>query len=97
MAESSRDVPDFLSRSDAQIPEGIVGRLPAADDVSIPVQTQLIVEFARGNGVDACSVQMFGCSIDTDIRALTSRTPDIHYLENYSCIFDGVDWSCPAR
>ena len=29
----------------AQIPEGIVGRLPAADDVSIPVQTQLIVEF----------------------------------------------------
>ena len=44
MAESSRDIPDFLSRSDAQIPEGIVGRLPAADDVSIPVQTQLIVE-----------------------------------------------------
>ena len=39
-----RDVPDFLSRSEAQIPEGIVGRLPAADDVSIPVQTQLIVE-----------------------------------------------------
>jgi small subunit ribosomal protein S4 len=44
MAESSRDIPDFLSRSDAQIPEGIVGRLPAPDDVSIPVQTQLIVE-----------------------------------------------------
>lgn len=44
MAESARDIPDFLSRSDAQIPEGIVGRLPAADDVSIPVQTQLIVE-----------------------------------------------------
>jgi small subunit ribosomal protein S4 len=44
MAESSRDIPDFLSRSDAQIPEGVVGRLPAADDVSIPVQTQLIVE-----------------------------------------------------
>ena len=44
MAESGRDIPDFLSRSDAQIPEGIVGRLPAADDVSIPVQTQLIVE-----------------------------------------------------
>jgi hypothetical protein len=33
-----------LSRSDAAIPEGIVGRLPAVDDVSIPVQTQLIVE-----------------------------------------------------
>jgi small subunit ribosomal protein S4 len=44
MAESSRDIPDFLSRSDTQIPEGIVGRLPTADEVSIPVQTQLIVE-----------------------------------------------------
>jgi len=44
LAESNRDIPDFLSRSDSQIPEGIVGRLPAADDVSIPVQTQLIVE-----------------------------------------------------
>jgi len=44
LAESTRDVPDFLSRSDSAIPEGIVGRLPAADDVSIPVQTQLIVE-----------------------------------------------------
>jgi small subunit ribosomal protein S4 len=45
LAESKRDVPDFLSRSDeAQIPEGIVSRLPATDDVSIPVQTQLIVE-----------------------------------------------------
>jgi small subunit ribosomal protein S4 len=44
LAESGRDIPDFLSRSDSQIPEGIVGRLPAADDVSIPVQTQLIVE-----------------------------------------------------
>jgi small subunit ribosomal protein S4 len=44
LAESARDIPDFLSRSDAAIPEGIVGRLPAADDVSIPVQTQLIVE-----------------------------------------------------
>jgi small subunit ribosomal protein S4 len=44
MAESSRDIPDFLSRSEAQIPEGVVSRLPAVDDVSIPVQTQLIVE-----------------------------------------------------
>jgi small subunit ribosomal protein S4 len=44
LAESAREVPDFLSRSDSQIPEGIVGRLPGADDVSIPVQTQLIVE-----------------------------------------------------
>jgi small subunit ribosomal protein S4 len=44
LAEGSRDVPDFLSRNDSQIPEGVVGRLPAADDVSIPIQTQLIVE-----------------------------------------------------
>jgi small subunit ribosomal protein S4 len=44
MAESARDIPDFLTRSEAAIPEGVVSRLPAADDVSIPVQTQLIVE-----------------------------------------------------
>jgi small subunit ribosomal protein S4 len=44
LAEGGRDVPDFLSRSEAQIPEGVVSRLPAVDDVSIPVQTQLIVE-----------------------------------------------------
>jgi small subunit ribosomal protein S4 len=44
MAESSRDVPDFLSVGQTDIPEGVVGRLPQADDVSIPIQTQLIVE-----------------------------------------------------
>jgi small subunit ribosomal protein S4 len=44
MSEHGREMPDFLSRSESQIPEGIVGRLPAAEDVSIPVQTQLIVE-----------------------------------------------------
>jgi small subunit ribosomal protein S4 len=44
LAEHTRDLPDFLSRSDTAIPEGIVGRLPTADEVSIPVQTQLIVE-----------------------------------------------------
>jgi small subunit ribosomal protein S4 len=44
MAEHGRDVPDFLSVSETEIPEGIVGRLPEADDVSVPVQTQLIVE-----------------------------------------------------
>lgn len=44
MSENRRDVPDFLTRSDSQIPEGIVSRLPSADEVSIPVQTQLIVE-----------------------------------------------------
>jgi small subunit ribosomal protein S4 len=44
MAENQRQAPDFLSVSDSEVPEGIVGRLPGADDVSIPVQTQLIVE-----------------------------------------------------
>jgi small subunit ribosomal protein S4 len=44
MAESPRQAPDFLSVTGSEIPEGIVGRLPGADDVSIPVQTQLIVE-----------------------------------------------------
>ena len=44
LAESSRDIPDFLSLSEGNIPEGIVSRLPTADEVSIPVQTQLIVE-----------------------------------------------------
>jgi small subunit ribosomal protein S4 len=44
MAENSRQTPDFLSVTGSDVPEGIVGRLPAADDVSIPVQTQLIVE-----------------------------------------------------
>jgi small subunit ribosomal protein S4 len=44
MAENSRGVPDFLSVAASDVPEGIVGRLPGADDVSFPVQTQLIVE-----------------------------------------------------
>ncbi|MEM9353192.1 MAG: 30S ribosomal protein S4 [Planctomycetota bacterium] len=44
IAEAGRDVPDFLSRTEGDIPEGIVGRLPLAEDVSIPVQTQLIIE-----------------------------------------------------
>jgi small subunit ribosomal protein S4 len=44
MAESPRQAPDFLSVTGAEVPEGIVGRLPGTEDVSIPVQTQLIVE-----------------------------------------------------
>ena len=44
LADNARDIPDYLSRSETEIPEGVVGRLPAAEDVSIPVQTQLIVE-----------------------------------------------------
>ncbi len=45
LSEGSSDVPDFLTVSgEAEIPEGVVGRLPQAEDVSIPIQTQLIVE-----------------------------------------------------
>ncbi len=44
LAEGRADVPDFLSVTESDIPEGVVGRLPQADDVSIPVQTQLIIE-----------------------------------------------------
>ena len=44
LAEVSRDVPDFLSRTEGAQPEGHVLRMPEAADVSIPVQTQLIVE-----------------------------------------------------
>jgi len=44
MSEFRREVPDFLSRSDGGIPEGRIARLPAAEDVSIPVQANLIVE-----------------------------------------------------
>ncbi len=45
LAELNRDVPDFLHRMDAAQPEGQVLRMPEASDASIPVQTQLIVEF----------------------------------------------------
>ena len=44
LAESHRDVPDFLSRVDGPQPEGHVLRIPEAADVSIPVQPHLIVE-----------------------------------------------------
>ena len=39
-----RDVPDFLSRIEEGVPEACVDRLPSSDDVSIPVQTNLIIE-----------------------------------------------------
>jgi small subunit ribosomal protein S4 len=42
--QQNRQIPDFLSVASSEVPEGVVGRLPAADDVSIPIQTQLIVE-----------------------------------------------------
>jgi len=44
LAEFRREGPDFLSRIDGGIPEARVDRLPAADDVSIPVQANLIIE-----------------------------------------------------
>ena len=44
LAEVVRDIPDFLGRVEAELPEGHVLRMPEAADVSIPVQTQLIVE-----------------------------------------------------
>lgn len=44
IAENSRSLPDFLSLAEQQIPEGHVVRLPGSDDVSIPVDTQLIIE-----------------------------------------------------
>ena len=44
MAENHRPVPDFLSVVEGAIPEGRVSRLPEDFDVSIPVQTQLIIE-----------------------------------------------------
>jgi len=44
LAESRREVPEFLSRVDGPPPEGHVLRLPEMSDVSIPVRVQLIVE-----------------------------------------------------
>ncbi|HWB11647.1 MAG TPA: 30S ribosomal protein S4 [Pirellulales bacterium] len=44
MSVNHRPVPDFLSLAEGPIPEGRVSRLPEDFDVSIPVQTQLIIE-----------------------------------------------------
>jgi small subunit ribosomal protein S4 len=44
LGDFRREVPDFLSRGDGSIPEGRVDRLPAAEDVSLPVQANLIIE-----------------------------------------------------
>jgi small subunit ribosomal protein S4 len=44
LSEVQRPIPDFLTLSDGDIPEGHVIRFPGAEDVSLPVQTQLIVE-----------------------------------------------------
>ncbi len=45
LAERQQDVPDFLNLVTGQIPEGHVLREPTLDDVGIPVQPQLIIEF----------------------------------------------------
>lgn len=42
--QADREVPDFLTLVDGPVPQGHVVRLPEAEDVSIPVQPQLIVE-----------------------------------------------------
>jgi small subunit ribosomal protein S4 len=44
LSEPGHEMPDFLTRVEGPQPEGHVVRLPEAADVSIPVQTQLIVE-----------------------------------------------------
>ena len=44
LAESGGEVPDFITLVPGPEPEGHVVRLPEAADVSIPVQSQLIVE-----------------------------------------------------
>lgn len=44
LAEYGREVPDFLSRVEGAAPEGHVVRLPEMEDVSIPVEVNLIVE-----------------------------------------------------
>lgn len=44
LAETTREVPEFLVRVEGQKPEGHIVRLPEAEDVSIPVEPQLIVE-----------------------------------------------------
>lgn len=44
LAENQREVPDFLTLVEGAIPEGRLARLPEAEDISIPVQIQLIIE-----------------------------------------------------
>ena len=44
LAENQRQVPDFLSLVDSPVPEGQMTRLPETFDVSIPVETRMIIE-----------------------------------------------------
>ncbi|MEQ8846943.1 30S ribosomal protein S4 [Botrimarina sp.] len=43
-SENQKSIPDYLAVTESQVPEGIVGRLPSSEDVSLPIDTQLIVE-----------------------------------------------------
>ncbi len=45
LAEFKREVPDFLQLVTGPQPEGHLLRSPGAEDASVPVQVQLIVEF----------------------------------------------------
>ena len=44
LEEVDRAVPEFLTRADGDSPQGQMVRFPEPEDVSIPVQTNLIVE-----------------------------------------------------
>jgi small subunit ribosomal protein S4 len=44
LTENRRNVPDFLSLIEGGIPEGRMLRNPEAEDTSVPVQVQLIIE-----------------------------------------------------
>ena len=44
LVDSPPNVPDFLELADVEVPEGRVTRLPTAEDSSVPIQVQLIVE-----------------------------------------------------
>ena len=43
-AAKSRELPDYLSLNAGEVPSGVVMRYPLFDDVSLPVNPQLIVE-----------------------------------------------------
>lgn len=44
LAVNQRPLPDFLSVEEGAMPEGLVTRLPEMEDVSIPIEPQLIIE-----------------------------------------------------
>ncbi len=71
LAENQRSVPDFLTVSAGETPEGHVVRLPEPEDVSIPVQTQLIVELCSKSPREAnhaYSMARFGASQPGGVR-----------------------------